>query len=87
MSDLQGFHDDQIRTCKENIGIAGREPNARSEKHRTYDDKGLYLSALRCGTTGLYTAGSSSEAIFSLAARLAGRGEGCHLQGIGGGSP
>ena len=53
-----------IQTCKENIGIAGREPNARSEKHRTYDDKGPYRSALRCGAIGLYTAGSSSEAIF-----------------------
>ena len=75
-----------IQTCKENIGIAGREPNVRSEKHRTYDDKGPYRSGLRCGATGLYTAGSRSEAVLCAAARLAGRGKSSHLQGNGGGS-
>ena len=74
-----------IQTCKENIGIAGREPNVRSEKQPSIVDKGLYLSGLRCGATGLYTTGCSSEAIFSLAGRLAGSGKSCHLQGYNGG--
>ena len=86
MSDLQGFHDDQIRTCKVFRPIARRLSNSTRRTQVRTDDKGLYLSGLRCGATGLYTAVSSSEDIFCLAGRLAGRGKNSHLQGNGGGS-
>ena len=85
-TDLQGFYLAVLQTCKVFRPIVRRLSNSTRRTQVRTDDKGLYLSGLRCGATGLYTTGSSSEAIFCLPARLAGRGEACHLQGNGGAS-
>ena len=86
MSNLQGFHDDQIRTCKVFRPIARRLSNSTRRTQVRTDDKGLYLNSRKQYRDGLYNAVPLLVATQRSPARLAGTGDGCHLQGIGGGS-
>ena len=86
MSDLQGFHDDQIRTCKVFRPPARRPSNSNHRTQVRTDDKGLYRCVCQYAGAAVYPVGSPKRLSQRSAARLAGRGKSSHLQGNGGAS-
>ena len=75
-----------IQTCKVFRPIDRRLSNSTRRTQVRTDDKGLIRHICQYAGAAVYPVGSPKRLSQRSAARLAGSGEGCHLQGNGGGS-